>query len=179
MSATTTEEAQPTTEPEPDIQPPAVNDARLGVLGAFWSYYNWRRKMRKKASKGYVMWYLVDDGFPEAKFVKPTLQGGGVPEYEYKNERYLFPFDARMPHKRNGMWVVVHKRGEADPIDVRSPREYALSADELEEYRQMTPQTSPPGLLDRLDMDAQEAFKWGIMAIIGFAIVYSVVGGGL
>jgi len=157
--------------PEPDLR-----TAPFGILGSFLKYARYRRKQRKLTSKGYVKWILIDGVFPRPTYVRPKLKGGGqIPEYEYNGETYLFPRDAAVPDAKSGLWTVVHKKGESDPVNLRDPSAMAISAKALQEQLGMRVSSSPPGLLDRLglrDIGPEEA----IMYSIALVIVLSVVG---
>ena len=162
-----------------DMAPPDIKGGRFGFLGDVWRIRRYRKKKRKLLSKGYVQWYLVDDGFPEPKWVKPKFEGGGVREYKYKGERYLFPSDAMVPDKKGGVWTVVHKRGDALPINLRDPSKHSIPTDELQEYTTLRATSSPPSFLGQFDLEADDLLKYGIIAIIGFAVLQGFLGGGL
>jgi len=166
-------------EPTETIEPPEISGARFGALGMLWRMYRQRRKERKYADEGYVQWYLVGAGWPEPKYVKPEGEGGGIPEYEHNDETYLFPTRGRMASRDSGMWTVIHKEGESEPINLRDPTENAIKADELKEYLTKRVTSSPPSFFDNFDLSADNLIKYSIAAIILFALLSSVLGGGL
>lgn len=154
-----------------DIPPPNLQNTRFGL----WKTYQYRKKVRKYASKGYVKWYLVDDTIPTAKFVKPEGKGGGIPEYEHNGNTYLFPRSEALPSEENGMWVYMHKKGEADPIPLRDPLKDPIPVDVLDEYLTMRPSSSPPSWLGSLDIDPKQAITWMMILIIGVALLRGIL----
>jgi hypothetical protein len=150
-----------------ELERPDVSSSPLGVLATV----RWLRKQRKMARKGYVKWYVVDGAFPTARFVKPTGEGGGIPQVSHDGDKYLFPKDAMVPDATAGTWVCMHKKGQADPINVRYPDEYAISADELDEYLQQMVTSSPPGLFDKFNLSAQDALLYAMAGVIVFAVL--------
>lgn len=158
-----------------DLEPPNLKDARLGIVGKFYRYWRYRRKLRKKAANGYVQWYLIEDGYPQPKFVKPEMEGAGIPELEYGDGRYLFPHDARLPDKQNGMWVVAHNAGDATPINLTDPDEFAVDPGVLQRYAQLKPETEPPSWWDDIDIDPQDAFLYLIIGIVAYAFLSGVI----
>jgi hypothetical protein len=158
---------------------PQMETARWGLPQKLWRM---RRKMKKRkrfANNGYIQWYLIDDTYPSPKFVKPKTDGSGVPYVEHDGKRYLFPKDAMVASEEQGMWTIAHKKNEADPINLRDPSKNAIPADTLQEMADLMVSASKPGLLDKFDMDAKSVFRWLIIGLIGFAILQSVLGGGL
>lgn len=156
--------------PEPDLR-----KSRFGLLGQYIAYKRYKRKQRKLAKKGYVRWYLIDGVFPRAKFVRPDYsEGGDIPTLDYDGGSYLFPQRAAVPGTKSGMWTVVHRRGEAEPINLRDPNREALSAKAVDEALGMWVSASAPSIFDRFgDLDP----KTIMAAAIGVVIVLSVVGG--
>jgi len=157
-----------------EIPPPNLKKTRFGLLRL------WRRqkKRRKLAAKGYVEWYLVGDGYPRPRYVKPDASGGGVPELWYKGEPYLFPRNKRVPRKDSGMWVMMHKRGDAEPINLQNPEKLTIPTDELKQYLETQVTSGAPSTLDKLDLNRSTI----IMAVFGLIIVYALMqgmGGGL
>jgi hypothetical protein len=129
------------------------------------------KKRKKKARQGYVRWYLIDETFPRAKYIKPQRKGGGYAEYEHDGETYLFPRDAMLSSEREGMWTVMHRRGEADPINLRDSASDPIPADSLQEYLTMRVSSSSPGLFDGLDLDPKQIMMLAIGGIIAFAFI--------
>lgn len=160
-----------------DLPPPDLKKGRLGIFSEIRAVRRHIKKRRKMIRKGYVEWYLVDSSFPRPKYVKPEADGGGIPEYKHNGVRYLFPREAMVANEQNGGWTVVHKKGDAEPINLREPSEHAIPPDILEEYSQLIVTDSPPSLLDRFDLDARDAFLYLIVGIVGFAFIQGMMGG--
>lgn len=161
-----------------EIEPPDFRNTTWPGQG-LWRAWQYKRKRRKLTSEGYVQWYLIDDTFPTPKYIKPKRKSGGIPEYEYDGETYLFPKSALIPSDEQGMWTAVHRRGEADPINPRDADDLAIDADSLKEYLEMRVSSSPPSLLDKFDMDMQDIVKLAVVGIIAYAFFQNIVGGGL
>jgi hypothetical protein len=161
--------------------PPEIRTGRLGAISEWYSLKKQRRKRRKAANAGVVEWYLVDGAWPEPRYVDPEPDGAGVPEYEHDGKTYLFPKNARVPSERSGMWVVVHERGSAEPLNLRDPARDSMDADVLDEWLTMSVSSSSPGLFDGLDfdLDPQTILAGGILLIILWAVASNVLGGGM
>ena len=175
QTAETTDQA-PEDEADPEVvelDPPRMDTG--GKLRQMWRTRRYLKKREKLIGDGYVQWYLIEDTFPRPKFVKPSRYGAGIAELEHDGERYLFPDQAMLPSD-DGMWTVVHRKGEADPMNIKEPSELAIPSDRLEEYLNLRVQTTPPGWLDAMDLDASTIITLGVAAIIGFAILNNVVG---
>lgn len=155
---------------------PAVVSGMWGTLKTFWRWRKAKKNRRKKASKGYVQWYLIDDTMPEAKYVKPDGSGAGIPEYDKDGERYVFPREAAVMDRKSGMWTFIHVKGAADPINLRDPSKLAIRADALKEYASMLVTASPPGLLDRYNINTDNLLLYAIVGIIAFAFIQQVLG---
>ena len=156
-----------------ELDPPRMDTG--GKLRQMWRTRRYLKKREKLIGDGYVQWFLIEDTFPRPKFVKPSRYGAGIAELEHDGERYLFPDQAMLPSD-DGMWTVVHRKGEADPMNIKEPSELAIPSDRLEEYLNLRVQTTPPGWLDAMDLDASTIITLGVAAIIGFAILNNVVG---
>jgi len=76
------------------------------------------------------------------------------------------------------MWTVIHRAGEADPINLAEPDPHALPADAVEEWLSMRVSTAPPGLLSKLDLTPQKIIAYGVAITIGYSILSGVLGGG-
>jgi len=159
------------------LRSPEYN-SRLGALGNAWKQYKHNKKQKRIAGKGYVQWYLIDDGWPEPKYVKPKREGGGVREYEHDGEIYLFPREAFLNDKRTGAWTVVHRKGELDPISLQEPGKHALDADAAKEWAELTVTSEPPGFFEDLSIDSEDAMMYLIMAIVAIAVGQQLFGGG-
>jgi len=103
----------------------------------------------------------------------------GIPEYEHDDEVYLFPDRGRLASRSSGMWTVIHKEGESEPLCLRDPTEDAIKADELKEYLNKRVTTDPPSWWDNFDLDSEDIIKYAIAAIIVVAVLQQVLGGGL
>lgn len=156
-----------------ELPPPLVKtDGMFGEtgqrIGLWWHF----KKRRRLLQKGYVQWLLLDDGWPMPKFVKPVSEGGGIPEFEYDGTTYLFPKRAMLPDETTGLWTVLHRRGESDPVNLRMPNELALPADMTTEYLTTRVTDEAPSFFDKWDIDGQ-----GMMYIlIGVTVALSVIG---
>jgi len=160
-----------------DLEPPE-HDSRFGAFGNVLKEWRHRKKRKRIAGHGYVQWYLIDDGWPRPKYVKPKRKGGGVREYEHDGEIYLFPREAFLNDSRTGAWTVVHRKGELDPINLQEPGKNALDADAAKEWAELKVTSSPPGLLEKLDIDSKDAMTYLIFGIIALAVGQQVLGGG-
>lgn len=156
--------------------------SRPGIL----SSYLRERKKRSALGKGVVRWHLVGASFESPKYIKPKRkEGGNVPEVEYEGETYVFPEKAAVPSEEEGVPVVVHRVGEAEPISLRDSWEDAIDAGTLAQYLTLRVTSTKPttGLLDGLGLaggwDAMTVFRYGLLAIIGFAVLAETLGGGL
>jgi hypothetical protein len=138
-----------------------------------------QKKRRKKAKQGYIRWILIDETYPEPKYIKPKTKGGGMREYEHDGETYLFPRRAMLPSEREGMWTVIHRKGEADPVNLRDSHEAAIPSDELKEYLTLRVSSSAPSLLDKFDIEPRQILMLTIAAIVVFALLSDVMGGGV
>lgn len=160
-----------------EIDPPEYS-SRWGAVGNAIRQYRHNKKRKKIAGEGYVQWYLIEDGWPKPKFVKPERKGGGVRELEHDGEIYLFPREAFLGDRRTGAWTVIHRKGELDPINLQEPREHALDADTAKEWAELTVTSSPPGFLESLDISTEELMTYLIFGIIALAVGQQVLGGG-
>lgn len=156
-------------------EPPRM---KVGKVRQWWRTWRWLKKRRKLIGDGYVKWKLIGDSVNRAKFIKPERKGGGIPEYEHEGETYLFPPGAKVPSE-DGLWVFMHRRGEADPINIRDPARLSLPADELKEYLDLRVSASAPGFFDSLGIDVGDMIKIMVGLIIAYAVFQQVMGGGL
>lgn len=159
--------------------PPQLQDHRLGTLGELWSIRKRRNKRKKMAKKGYVEWYLVNSTFPRARFIKPKLRGGGVPDYKHDGNRYVFPRNAAVPNEQSGMWTFIHREGEIDPINVRDSVEHAIAPDQLQEYLDTSLASSAPGFWSKFDFDVMTLLWYAIIGLVIVAIGDAVLSGGM
>jgi len=160
------------------LPPPRLKKGRLRQV---WKTRKHLKKRRKYLEKGYVEWYLVSGTWPEPKFVKPENKGRGILEVEHDGQRYLFPREAMMPGEKQGGRVVVHLKGDSDPVNLRDPMMPSLNADEAEEWLDKGVTTSSPGFFDALDWDItpQKAMILLIGVIVGGSLLNQFLGGGL
>jgi hypothetical protein len=90
----------------------------------------------------------------------------------------LFPKEAMIPDRDSGMFCVIHKEGEAEPLNMTDPTANAIMADELNEYLTKRVTSSPPSWWDNIDLDAQDIIPIAIGALIIIAALQQVMGGG-
>ena len=158
-----------------ELEPPRIRNARWGILQALWWMYRHRKKRAKLTSQGYVQWYLVDDAFPNPKFVKPEYSGKGTRDFKHDGARYIFPRDAMLSTQEQGMWTVIHRKGEADPINLRDSSKSSIPADALQDYLDMQATAEPPSFWDKFDMDAADAMKWLIVGFVGIVVLQQLM----
>lgn len=127
----------------------------------------WLKKREKLLGDGYIEWWLVGDTV-ERQFIKPDQKGGGIPEKEVDGDTYLFPRSALVPSE-GGMWTCIHKRGEADPINLSDPAKESIPSDVLKEYLDLRVSATAPGILEGLGVDMGDLLKIGIGLIIAYA----------
>jgi hypothetical protein len=141
------------------------------------------RKKKKALGRGMVRWHLIGSSFEEPRYIKPTrTNGGNIPEVEHEGETYIFPEDASVPSEEDGVPVVVHRKGESDPINLRSGWDLAVDSGSLSQYLTLRVTSKRPqsGLLGGLGgYDSMTLFRYGLLAIVGFAILWSVTTGGI
>lgn len=174
-------------DPDPDLEngagtgftrkPAQTSD---GLPGVRWMRERNRKRKEKKAlSKGYVRWHLVSDSLSKARYVKPEREeGGNVPEFEYEGETYLFPESAMVPDAEDGVWTVVHRKGKAEPINLRDETDDALDANALNEYLTMRVTSQDPSGLSLPglgNLSTQELMQYTLVAIVIGAVVFTVL----
>lgn len=160
------------------VDAPRIGSPKYGLAGKLWRSYRIHKKERKYADKNYVKWYLVGSGWPRPKFVKPEGKGGGQLEFKHDGTTYLFPREAMLPDRDSGMFCVVHKHGEADPLNLTEPTANAIKADELNEYLTKRVTSSPPGFFDKFDASPEQILYITIALILLIAVGARVLGGG-
>lgn len=148
-----------------EIEPPRMNTHLWKQLRRTRKHL---RKQEKMASEGYIRWHLVGDSFNQPKYVKPERKGGGIPEKEVDGETYLFPKSAMVPAD-NGMWTIIHREGEADPVNLRDPVKTAIDADRLKEYLDLRVSSSSPSWFDSIG--SYDIIKVAIAGVIVFAVI--------
>lgn len=160
---------------EETLEPPNIRKSLFGPAAAYLHL----RKKRKLAGNGYVQWFLVHDGWPRPKYVQPEDKGGGQFEYEHKGETYLFPRDAMLASRDEGMWTVIHDKGESVPRNLRQPEQFGLSAKQLHDYVTARVTIDPPGWLSKLNLDPATMIKYALFAFIGFVLLQGMMNGGV
>lgn len=163
-----------------ELEPPEKGTPRFGVIGDLWKEKRLKDKRRRYLGKGYVQWFLIDEAFPRPRLVKPERTGGGIPSVTHDGERYFFPREAMIPAESNGFWTIFHQKGDAEPLNIREPKDHVIPADAIKRWADMEVSTDPPGWLNDLfgDMTPQELFRYGLIVIIGYAILRNFLSGG-
>lgn len=159
------------------LEQPPTKKSTLPIK--LWRLYKNDKGKKKIGEEGYIRWYLIDDTISEPKYIKPERKGGGVAEYEYEGEPYLFPEDALVPDAKTGMWTAVHKRGDAMPLNLGTPGKPAIPVDELKEFFNKRVTSSPPSWVDNLfgDMETADLMKIVIVGFVGIMLAQSALGG--
>lgn len=166
-----------------DLPPPQVKTGGLfgevgNRVGLWWHY----KKRKRLLGKGYFQWYLIEDGWPRPKFVKPVADGGGIPKLEHDGVTYLFPASASRPDMETGLRTIAHKKYESDPLDLEVPNELAIRADEMSEYlaKELTSEAPQDKFWEfGLDMTGEQMMWLMILLIVGGSVVYNFLTGGL
>lgn len=159
-----------------ELPPPRIEQSSWGLIGQFWAYRNHQKKEKKLAKEGYVKWHLIDGTWSWPKYVKPTADGGGVPEYQHNGQRYLFPKKASLPDASSGAHLFVHTTDDAKPVNLRDRTEMAIPPDVLEEYIQMKVASDPPSFWDKFDFKPESIVYVAIGLIIILAAVSRFAG---
>lgn len=161
-----------------ELDPPEVRDGFFGLLQE-WRH---RAKGAKLAKKGYVRWYKLDARVNRPKWVKPSFRGAGEGEYHDSGDdvTYLFPREAMLSDARTGAWVAMHRRNEADPINLRDPVMPAVPADRLQEIINLEAESEKPGFFSDLNLStSQIMIGSGVVLFLVYAAYYVMNGGGL
>lgn len=161
-----------------DMPQPDLSDSKFGLLSKYYQIHKAWKKRRKLGKKGYVRWMLIDETYPEPKFVKPAAEGGKVPEIRHDGQPYFFPRAGALPDSRTGMYTYVHKQGDADPINLRDPSKHTIETDALEEWLQLQLHKDPPSWWDHLDIDGKDIFLLCLGLVVVLAVVYPMIAGG-
>jgi hypothetical protein len=160
-----------------ELQQPDLKSGTFGVLGQVFALREWLRKRRKLLNSGHVQWFLVEDGWPTAKYVKPQRKNGGTPECEHQGTTYLFPKNAAVPDEVGGILTFVHTEGDSQPIHVRDPDRPALAPDAVKALFDRRVTTDEPSLFDRLDLDldARTIMAGGLaLTMVGSVVVGAI-----
>jgi hypothetical protein len=134
------------------------------------------QRARKLSKKGYVKWYRVGSTMSRPTWVKPEMEGQGLPKYDAGNGPYYFPKESMVSDELTGAWVAMHREGEADPINLREPAYPGIETDLVERTINLEAEDKPPGLLDKLSMGGMstQAMLYGGMALLfGVYVVYA------
>jgi len=160
-----------------DLEPPDVTDGFLGLI-QMWRH---RGKGARLAKKGYVRWYKLDARVNRPKWIKPSFDGTGEGEYHDKGDdvTYLFPREAMLSDARTGAWVAMHRRNEADPLNLRDPVMPAVPADRLQEIINLEAEAEKPGFLSGFDLSMPQIMIGGGVIIFLVYAAYFVMNGGL
>lgn len=159
-----------------EIEPPDVKTKGFtGIWGQLFRVWRHYTKRRKLLGKGYVQWVLVGDAFSRPTFVKPKSDGAGIPHLTHDKTKYLFPRSAMVPDQDTGLMTIMHRKGEADPINPGDPFELAIPTDSLMEYLQKGVTSTAPSLLDKFSINPKMLMWLGI----GVIVVMAVLSGGL
>lgn len=159
---------------EVELDPPTMRGSRWGMAGEVYKTWRYLVKTEKLAGRGYVRWYCIDDTFPKPKFIKPTDEGAGIPEYEQGDSIYLFPKKARKPSAENGMWTYIHQKGDPEPINVIDYRETVFTSEQAKEWMTQVVTADRPssGMFDFLtDLDAEDALPIAIGIVVVLAVL--------
>jgi hypothetical protein len=151
-------------EDEVTLKPPDTHNTPLDYLRVMRHF----QRARKLAKKGYVKWYRVGSTMSRPTWVKPTLEGQGLPKHENDDGPYYFPKEAMVSDELTGAWVAMHREGEADPINLREPAYPGIETDLVERTINLEAEDKPPGLLDKLSMGglSTQAMIYGGMALL-------------
>lgn len=122
-----------------DMDPPNVGRSIIDIFKV-WLH---ERKAAKMAKRGYIKWIRVGSRMQTPRWVKPEKKGAGVYEYHEDDQIYVFPEEAMVTDGQTGAFVAMHKRGEAEPIDIRNPGWPATGADWLQRLHDMVAARDP------------------------------------
>ena len=160
-----------------ELDPPEVRSGILQLL-KIWRHQS---KAKKLAEKGYIKWYKLDATIQRPRWVKPRYGGTGEAEYYDSDDdvTYLFPKDGMLPDAQTGAWTAMHRRNEADPINLRDGLMPAVPSDRLQEIINLEAESEEPGFFDKHDISGTQLF---IVVTVILFLVYAatqVLGGGL
>ena len=80
---------------------------------------------------------------------------------------------------RTGAWVAMHRRNEADPLNLRDPVMPSVPADRLQEIINLEAEAEKPGFLSGLDLSMTSIMIGGGVIIFLVYAAYYVMNGGL
>lgn len=158
--------------------PSATRRSAYGVLGSIYQLYKIHRRERRLIDGGYVKWFKVTDGWPRPRYVKPSANGGGVPELRHDGGRYLFPERAMLPDAATGLKTAVHCPGDATPLNLHDVDEAAIPVDQLQEYFTATVSSSPPSWLSNIfgGIDPHDLLMYTVVGIIVLSVIMGIMG---
>lgn len=166
-------------DPAPVIRPDNtwIGTGRFGAFSELRQLRKRQKKRKRMARQGYVEWYLIDGTFPGPEYVKPTADGGGIPDLEHDGGTYVFPPQAAVPSTVSGMRCYVHREGEMDPINLHDPVSHAQPPDQAQEYQTSALQTtSPSGWFG--DWSSGDMIFWGAILMVALVVAYVYISGG-
>lgn len=137
------------------------------------------QKQRKAGKRGYVKWYRLGSNMKRPVWVKPELDGAGVPKYKTDGIPYYFEPDSMVVDERTGAYVAMHREGESDPINLRDFAYPGISGDKMDKVINLEAESKPPGFLDSLNLSNQ-TLLWGSMGLLFIVFAgYRYMGGGM
>lgn len=160
----------------------ASADSAEGKLSSLAKAYGGNREKARALKKGYIRWHVVGSNFSEPRYVNPEQEGSGIPELEYNGQTYLFPPDATVPAQEEGVPVMIHRKGEAEPINLEDSWNEAIDAGSLKQYltervTSEAPEETGGGMLGSLaDMDSMAILRYGIIAMVVVFVALEVLG---
>lgn len=171
------EEAEGAVAASVELDPPEVTDGILGLI-QLWRHL---AKGARLAKKGYVRWYKLDARVNRPTWIKPSFDGTGEGEYHDSGDdvTYLFPREAMLSDARTGAWVAMHRRNEADPLNLRDPVMPSVPADRLQEIINLEAESDKPGFLSGFDLSMPQIMIGGGVIIFLVYAAYYVMNGGL
>jgi hypothetical protein len=120
------------------LDPPRITSVRVSILTELYRWMVWKWNRKRLVQDGYIQWILLDGTFPSPQFVRPERNGDGIPVINHDGETYLAPENALIPDEQQGAWTVIHRKGQADPINPHDQDELAIPADALNDYASRT-----------------------------------------
>lgn len=148
-----------------------VHSSMFGLI----QEYRHKKKEKKMASAGYVKWFKVGEGGMMSRpvWVKASADGSGVPSYYDSDDEqtYLFPSDGVALDSRTGAAVAVHKKGEAEPINIQEPAYPTLDADRLQNVIDLEIESDPPGFFDNWNLSGSSILMLIVVGVLSFAVI--------
>lgn len=149
---------------EIEFEPPDISRSPMDYFRVMRHY----QRQSKLAKKGYVKWYRLGSTLSRPTWVKPELEGAGKPKITIDDQPYYFPKEAMVSDTLTGAWVALHRKGEADPLNLRDPAYPGIETDLLERTINMEAENKPPGLLDKLSLGSvsTQVMIWGGVGLL-------------